>query len=153
MHSTYWQAKLRKKGPSLRTIRKQSPPPVLTEWRMPRLVGNRTAGMDCTYAEMRRDHDVLRAVEDGLSMEQGGICAYTGIRIVRTRQSGSTLQRDVNFHIEHLVPQTYCTYGQDTEYANLVACWPGPNCQSLPAPEATSSTSSDIGRKASMLRS
>jgi uncharacterized protein (TIGR02646 family) len=74
-----------------------------------------------------------------LFLEQGGICAYTGHRIGLTPARPNTeTQRDVNFHIEHLIPQTYCkteygNYGKDTEYDNLVACWPRPNCGFEPA--------------------
>ena len=118
----------------MRTIRKQAAPNALTQWRMPRLASNRPGGMECTYAEMRRAPDVLAAVEDGLFREQGGICAYTGQRIGLAPAS-STLsgQRAVDFHIEHLTPQAYCAYGQDADYANMVACWPRPNCGFEPA--------------------
>jgi uncharacterized protein (TIGR02646 family) len=115
----------------LRTIRKLTAPNLLTQWRLPRLAEQRSAGMECTYAELRRDPTVLAAVEDGLFREQGGLCAYTGQRIgLRT---DATRQREVDFHIEHLTPQAFCAYGQDTEYTNLVACWPRPNCGFEPA--------------------
>jgi len=118
----------------MRTIRKQVVPNALTQWRMPRLAANRPGGMECTYAEMRREPDVLAAVEDGLFREQGGICAYTGQRIsLATASSTLSGQRAVDFHIEHLTPQAYCAYGQDADYANMVACWPRPNCGFEPA--------------------
>jgi uncharacterized protein (TIGR02646 family) len=90
--------------------------------------------MDCTYDDMRRSPDVVKAVEESLVAEQGSICAYTGLRIkVIHPESHTFSERDVDFHIEHLLPQTYCNenndcYGKDTEYHNLVACWPRPNC-------------------------
>jgi uncharacterized protein (TIGR02646 family) len=118
----------------MRTIRKQAVPNALTQWRMPRLAANRPGGMECTYAEMRRAPDVLAAVEDGLFREQGGICAYTGQRIgLATASTTLTGPRAVDFHIEHLTPQAYCAYGQDADYANMVACWPRPNCGFEPA--------------------
>lgn len=116
----------------MRTIRKRPTPNALTQWREPRLVANRTKGMECTYDELRRTSEALEAVEYHLFAEQGGLCAYTEHRIGLTLTS-TTSQRDVNFHLEHLVPQTHCAYGQDTDYANLVACWPRPNCGFEPA--------------------
>lgn len=113
----------------MRTIRKRSAPNSLTEWRGPRLAANRSEGMECNYDEMRRASAVLEAVEDNLFAEQGGICAYTGHRIgLMTAKPAKGTQRNVGFHIEHLTPQIYCAYGQDTDYSNLVACWPQPNC-------------------------
>ncbi len=116
----------------MRTIRKQAAPNALTQWRAPRLAARRPEGMDCTYAEMRRDSAVLAVVENGLIHEQGGICAYTGQRI-SIRNVSVPGERDVDFHIEHLVPQVHCTYGQDADYTNMVACWPRPNCGFEPA--------------------
>ncbi|MCC6552754.1 MAG: TIGR02646 family protein [Polyangiaceae bacterium] len=80
--------------------------------------------MECTYDEMRRDRPALEAVEDGLFQEQGGLCAYTGLQI--RLETGAP--RKVDFHLEHVIPQEHCTYGQDADYNNLVACWPRPNC-------------------------
>lgn len=82
-------------------------------------------GLIFSYGEMRRDPAVLRAVEDQLLAEQGYLCAYTGRRLDRE-----------NFHIEHLRPQKPPTgtgafdLGHDTDYGNMVACWPEPNCAS-----------------------
>ena len=123
----------------MRAIRKRAAPNSLAEWRAPRLAANRPEGMECTYEEMRRAPAVLEAVEDTLFAEQGGICAYTGHRIQLTTTGSLTgVQRDVNFHIEHITPQTYCTaefagYGRDADYNNLLACWPRPNCGFEPA--------------------
>jgi uncharacterized protein (TIGR02646 family) len=82
--------------------------------------------MAFTYNEMRKDPVALAAVQDGLLSEQGWICAYTGRRLDRN-----------NFHIEHLLPQhpppgTAFYHGHDTDYKNLVACWPEPNRASRP---------------------
>ncbi|HSN97540.1 MAG TPA: hypothetical protein VLS89_04545 [Candidatus Nanopelagicales bacterium] len=108
----------------MRTIKKLPPPAALTQWRGPRLARNRGEGMECTYDEMRRDRSTLEAVEEGLLQEQGGLCAYTGVRIHLDEGE----RRTVNFHLEHLIPQKHCTYGQDADYGNLAACWPAPNC-------------------------
>lgn len=123
----------------MRTIRKRPAPNALTQWRRPRLAANRTDGMECNYSEMRRVSEVLEAVEDNLFAEQGGICAYTGQRIgLIAAKTTNEIQRDVKFHIEHLIPQKFCkpelgNYGKDADYENLVACWPPPNCGFEPA--------------------
>jgi len=111
----------------VRTIRKRSPPSALTQWRAPRLPANRPDGMECSYDEMRGQQDVLEAVEASLLAEQGGLCAYTG-RNIEPSKSAATNPRKVDFHVEHMTAQAHCAYGQDTDYANLVACWPRPNC-------------------------
>ena len=105
----------------MRTIRKRTPPEPLVEWRQERVAARDGEAWPFTYDEMRRNPNVLRAVEEALIAEQGEICAYTGIRI-RVLEGGSP-----GFHIEHLNPQTHCRRGEDTDYANLVACWPEPN--------------------------
>lgn len=107
----------------MRTIKKRPAPSALTEWRNPRLAQNRTEGMECTYEELRKDPHARRAVEEGLFDEQGGLCAYTGMKL-----QPSTGPRPEGFHLEHLIPQMYCEYGQDADYGNLVGCWPPPNC-------------------------
>lgn len=84
--------------------------------------------MTCTYADLRSDRPTLESVEDGLFEEQGGLCAYTG-RKIRLETSP---RRVVDFHLEHLIPQAHCSYGQDSDYKNLVACWPRPNFGSEP---------------------
>jgi len=118
----------------LRTLHKRAPPSALTEWRAPRLAARRGEGMECSYGELRRDPDAIRAEEDALLAEQGSLCAYTGHRIRITKEgSGATEQRVVGFHMEHVIPQKHCAYGEDTEHRNLVACWPRPNCGFEPA--------------------
>ena len=67
------------------------------------------------YGAMRRSKEVLAAVEDGLLVEQGGICAYTGRRITRRDSFGY----QAGFHIEHLKPQKHFKQGEDTDYENL----------------------------------
>lgn len=111
----------------MRTIKKRSPPSALTRWRAPRLAAGRPDGMECTYEELRRHPEALEAVEDSLLAEQGGLCAYTGQRIgIETPEAAGP--RAVDFHLEHLTPQAHDAPGQGTDYANLVACWPRPNC-------------------------
>lgn len=104
----------------MRTIRKGPSPTALTGWRQPRMAQNRPPGMECTYAELRRDVAVTNLVEQSLIREQGRLCAYTG-RPIATGAGG-------DLHLEHLLPQAYCEYGEDADYRNLVACWPRPNC-------------------------
>lgn len=115
----------------MKTIRKRPQPKALAEWRTPRLSRNQLPGMgmDCTYEELRRDARALHAVEQSLLDEQGGICAYTGIKLT------AGAEQDARFHLEHLVPQKHCTKvrGLDADYRNLVACWPQPNCGFEPA--------------------
>lgn len=111
----------------MRTIRKRSQPESFTRWRVPRMASSREPFMKCTYDELRRD-PCLVDVENNLIHEQGGICAYTGIRIeLRETDSSTSESRFVDFHIEHLKPQKHCAYGEDAEYGNFVACWPRPN--------------------------
>lgn len=118
----------------MRTIRKHSQPVSLTQWRIPRLLESRNPGLECNYASLRQSPAVLKEVEDGLLSEQGKICAYTGhrISIVSTGNQADS-NREVKFHIEHVLPQEHCGYGQDTDYSNMVACWPKPNCGFHPA--------------------
>lgn len=95
--------------PSVRYIKKRASPKLLEQWRAPRLVKDAGPGLTCSYGELRRDQDVLDAVEDGLFAEQGGICAYTG-QSIRLGSSGTNSpRREVGFHIEHLLPQKFCT--------------------------------------------
>ena len=123
MRSRHWREARTRKGTPVRTIKKRRAPNALVEWRARRLAKNRPEGMECTYEEMRKEPAVREAVEEGLFQEQGGLCAYTGTGLaMRARTEG------VNFHIEHLIPQTHCDPGEDTAYDNLVACWPRPNC-------------------------
>jgi uncharacterized protein (TIGR02646 family) len=123
----------------MRSIKKRAQPAALTQWRLPRLLPNRGPGNECDYNSLRRFPKVVEAVEDGVLAEQGGICAYTGHCISITPANKKRgIHRDVDFHIEHLTPQDYCNetfgnYGKDTDYPNLVACWPRPNCGFQPA--------------------
>lgn len=113
----------------MRTIKKRAPPAELVQWRAARMTPSRAPGMECTYDELRRNDSVLKPLEDALFAEQGEICAYTGRRITLQQSgSGASDSRFVDFHVEHLNAQAHCAYGADTEYTNLVACWPRPNC-------------------------
>jgi uncharacterized protein (TIGR02646 family) len=118
----------------VRTIKKNPQPAKLAEWRTPRMLANHLPATECDYESLRKAAVVLEAVENGLFAEQGGICAYTGHQISITPvDPNSGINRDVGFHVEHLTPQDHCTYGQDADYMNLVACWPRPNCGFEPA--------------------
>jgi uncharacterized protein (TIGR02646 family) len=106
----------------MRTIRKRPTPDDLAAWRQDRMASNDLVRYPFDYESMRRDKLVLEKVEDALFAEQGGICAYTGRMIRRQGNWGQA-----GFHIEHLKPQTHCAAGEDTDYRNMVACWPQPN--------------------------
>lgn len=54
------------------------------------------------------------AVLDQLIREQGGLCAYCMCRI----NSNSA-------HVEHIVPQSQCSQGQDVDYRNMLAVCDG----------------------------
>lgn len=63
--------------------------------------------------------DIKAEILESLLEEQGYICAYTGIGIQKESS-----------HIEHLLPQTHCTKGQeDVDYQNIVACFPSKNAK------------------------
>jgi uncharacterized protein (TIGR02646 family) len=92
-------------------------------WRQQRVATHGADGFEFTYEAMRRDDAVAHDVEVSLHAEQGAICAYTGRRI----QLRHGPPRKVGFHLEHLKPQAHCEEGEDTDYNNLLACWPEPN--------------------------
>lgn len=95
----------------MRWIQKNNEPRPLVEWR------NRyRKDVNFGYSLMRGDHEVVNAINNSLLMEQGNLCAYTGQRI-----------RYGSFHIEHLKAQAHCQNGEDVDYKNIVACFPGPN--------------------------
>ena len=107
----------------VRTIKKRTPPASCVTWRQQRIAAHGADGFEFTYEAMRRDAAVVADVEDGLHSEQGALCAYTGRRI----QLRPGPPREIGFHLEHLTPQEHCEEGEDTDYNNLVACWPEPN--------------------------
>ena len=98
----------------MREIRSQPEPAALTQWRA-RVQDDVNFGYKLLPAEVRQ------VVKDALVVEQGGLCAYTGIRIDGDRS-----------HIEHLLPQAHCQRGQDVDYANIVACYPAPDAAYVP---------------------
>jgi uncharacterized protein (TIGR02646 family) len=111
----------------MRTIRKHPQPNSLTLWRVQRSVPDRSPGLQCNYDELRRAPCWVE-VENGLFHEQGGICAYTGLRLRLVNGNADNQPfREVDFHIEHLTPQEHCCYGEEAKYDNMVACWPKPN--------------------------
>ncbi|MEZ5325518.1 MAG: hypothetical protein R3F19_10690 [Verrucomicrobiales bacterium] len=61
--------------------KKQKAPAELDAWREHRRKKDNPALCPFDYGAMRRAKEVLAAVEDGLLVEQGGICAYAGRRI------------------------------------------------------------------------
>jgi len=106
----------------VRRIRKRSEPRELTEWRASAQADPNQAGINFGYDALRQNANAITAVTDALLAEQGWLCAYTGRRIDFEQT-----------HIEHLIPQVHCQHGQDVDYVNLVACWPGPNNPNEPA--------------------
>lgn len=114
----------------VRTIKKRPPPASLVTWRQQRIAAHGADGLEFTYEAMRREAAVVADVEDGLHSEQGALCAYTGRRIqLRPGPPREIPPRKIGFHLEHLKPQEHCEEGEDTDYNNLVACWPEPNSQ------------------------
>jgi len=103
----------------MRAIRKRTLPNMLVQWRQTCKAAHNASIMPFDYEALRREATVISAVEQSLYTEQGRICAYTGLSIDDENQP--------SFHIEHMSPQKYCKEGEDTEYSNLVACWPKPN--------------------------
>lgn len=127
----------------MRSIVKRRPPAALVAWRQRRLANHqrpeveREGGLECDYRALSADAAVREAVEESLFCEQGGLCAYTGMKLeLRTADAAAGHPREVGFHLEHLKAQTHCRsgptaqYGEDTDYSNLVACWPQPDDES-----------------------
>ncbi len=107
----------------MRRIAKGRSPKLLSDWRQGRNVGCPSMPLD--YDAFRRDAAARAAVEDSLFREQGGLCAYTEMRIKL-----ETEPRDVGFHIEHVKAQAICRdegQGEDVDYQNMVAAYPAPN--------------------------
>lgn len=57
-----------------------------------------------------------RNLKEFMVVDQGFLCAYSMKRISK-----------IDSHIEHIIPQTLCSFGQDVDYLNLLACYPKPN--------------------------
>lgn len=98
----------------MRYIQKGSPPYSLLHWKTQRNPQNE--GLIDNYEELRRDQNVLNELKTSLLREQGYLCAYTGRKI-----------SDSDFHIEHIIAQSHCANGEDTDYHNLLVCFPKPN--------------------------
>lgn len=118
----------------MRAIKKRAPPSELTEWRQHRRAEKDASAYPFTYDALRASEGIVRKLHAQLIAEQGGICAYTGRRITLACLEDRLL---ATFHIEHLLPQAFCTaeHGheyEDTDYQNMVACWPEPNPKSAP---------------------
>ena len=95
----------------MRWIRKPLEPRALTEWR-----ARYSSDVNFGYDLLRSSQQTIQTVTDALLREQGGLCAYTGIRI-DTRSC----------HIEHLKAQAHCSPVETVLYSNMVACRPSPN--------------------------
>jgi uncharacterized protein (TIGR02646 family) len=101
----------------MRTIKKGAEPRSLREWRAGNM-GKVNFHYDHLPKEVRKD------LKLALIKEQGGLCAYTGLRIWHKTASGES-----NAHIEHLKPRSRSNREdkpeETTDYGNLVACYPG----------------------------
>ncbi len=98
----------------MRWIRKITEPHELSEWR-----ARYRSDINFGYALMRGSHKVVVAVSNSLLLEQGWLCAYTGLRI----------ELD-SCHIEHIKAQTHCVPSETVAYNNMGACFPEPNPKS-----------------------
>lgn len=101
----------------MRKIIKSNQPAALAKWR------KKVAGTEWfNYDSMKQEFGLREAVVKSLLKEQGGLCAYTGIKVDAT-----------TCHIEHVKAQTHCTKGdgEDVDYNNMVACYPKPNTACL----------------------
>lgn len=92
----------------MRWIKKHIEPTDLTYWRRDNKVHKNEKNFN------RLTGDLKEIIKLSLLDEQRYLCAYTGHSIDLS-----------NSHIEHLKPQNYCTNGEDVEYNNFVACYPG----------------------------
>jgi uncharacterized protein (TIGR02646 family) len=92
----------------MKWIQKKNEPAKLVKWRKDYKVIENDKNFRILTSEVKTD------LKNVLLREQGWICAYTGHGI---DFEGS--------HIEHLKPQHYCKNGEDVDYYNLVACYPG----------------------------
>lgn len=99
----------------MRKIEKREEPEALRTWRAAHQADPSGAGINYGYDALRQNNQATGEVLRSL-VEQGAICAYTGVRITPETS-----------HIEHLKPQAHCERGEDVAYTNLVACWPQPN--------------------------
>ncbi|KAF0232370.1 MAG: hypothetical protein FD167_4748 [bacterium] len=92
----------------MKWIQKKNEPVKLVKW----CKDNKANENDKNFKYL--DSEVKKELKAVLLKEQGWLCAYTGQDI----DSASS-------HIEHLKPQHYCKNGEDVDYHNLVACYPG----------------------------
>lgn len=98
----------------MRQIQKRNEPQSLTQWRA-------AYQNDPNFGYGLIDANLRGEIRQVLVAEQGGLCAYTGRRI-----------DEASCHIEHPKPQAHCVDGEDTSFANMLACVPAPNAPALP---------------------
>ncbi len=98
----------------MRHIQKNHEPQSLTQWRA-------AHQNDPNFGYRLIEANLRRKILQALMAEQGGLCAYTGRGI-----------DEANCHIEHPKPQAHCVNGEDTSFANMLACIPAPNAPGLP---------------------
>lgn len=103
----------------MKYIEKQAPPPEWIEHNNPEAWVDQDGNpMSWTY-EKDVPHELKDLLKQRLISEQGGICGYTGIRILLE-----------NSHVEHVKPRNQCINHEDVDYANLIAAYPsGGNCE------------------------
>jgi uncharacterized protein (TIGR02646 family) len=98
----------------MKRIQKKSAPRELDRWYRRQPTNARGEKINVQYRDI--PPDVHRIVLRSLLREQGWLCCYTGIPLT---ESGS--------HIEHLLPRSLCFHGEDIQYKNLLAAYPGPS--------------------------
>jgi uncharacterized protein (TIGR02646 family) len=95
----------------MRYIKKESCPPSLTKW----IAMNRSLP-NFEYSSL--PGEVKEDLKRALLLEQGYLCAYTGLRI-----------EEGTHHIEHMISQATCLAAgkpeRTVDYHNIVACYPG----------------------------
>jgi uncharacterized protein (TIGR02646 family) len=103
----------------MKCIEKQAPPTEWVEHNKPEAWVDQDGNpMNWTY-EKDVPHKLKVVLKQSLISEQGGICGYTGLRILID-----------NSHVEHIKPQNQCVNHEDVDYNNLIAAYPeGGNCE------------------------
>lgn len=94
----------------MKHIKKSTPPADYQNWYNTQKALGVNFNYSCFLNPERRN------LKEFMAEDQGYLCPYSMKRIGK-----------VDSHIEHIVPQTLCSVGQDVDYLNLLACYPKPN--------------------------